>query len=110
MRIMETNVVEPKLHCRYFISYSGVQLPLNLVNELDEEGLQNRITYFRAFYDDEDYLKILEKVVYGEIEFIHHYEYHANGAISKAILIEDEDELPRILNFDRDGNAMEVQG
>lgn len=106
---MVAEMTRVKLNCRYFVSYTGIQLPLKLVNELDAESLQNRITYFRAFYDENDYLKILEKVVYGEIELIHHYEYHPDGTLSKAILIEEGDGLPRTLNFENQEKVTQVR-
>jgi hypothetical protein len=90
---------------RYFISYSGVTLPLNLVNEL-EDGLEQRITYFIGYYDNELLLKV-EKIVYGEIEFTHDYNYDDDGKISKAVITE-EDEDPRILIFDEQGLASEL--
>lgn len=99
--------MESSLRCRCFTSYTGIKLPLKLVNELDDEELDRRITYFKGYFDAQDRLKILEKVVYGEIEFSHHYEYADNDVISKAILIED-DELPRTLVFDADGHPLEV--
>ena len=92
---------------RYFISYTGVKLPLQLVNELDQGQLDNRITYFKAYYDDHNRLKVIEKVVYGEIEFSHHYEYGQDGKLEKAILHEG-DELPRTLVFNSQGQAMET--
>lgn len=99
--------MEPQLQCRCYTSYTGIKLPLKLVNELDDESLDKRITYFKGYFDEQDRLKILEKVVYGEIEFSHHYEYADNDMISKAILIED-DELPRTLIFDENGYPVEV--
>ena len=39
---------------RYFLSYSGVSLPLRLVSPLAASELQNRNTYFRAVYDEAD--------------------------------------------------------
>ena len=99
--------MEAQLQCRCFTSYTGIKLPLKLVNELDNESLDRRITYFKGYFDEQDRLKILEKVVYGEIEFSHHYEYADNDVLSKAILIE-EDALPRTLVFDADGHPLEV--
>ena len=96
-----------ELQCRYFTSYTGVQLPLKLVNELDAEGVDKRITYFIGYYDEDERLKIIEKFVYGEIEFSHHYEYNEDDELVKAILIED-DELPRTLVFDKQGMALEA--
>lgn len=87
------------LECRHFISYNGINLPLNLVTPLDEESLDGRITYFRGYYDDADKLMMVEKVVYGEIEFEHRYQYHDDGRLKIVELIED-DEDPRIMQFD----------
>lgn len=96
-----------RLRRRYFISYTGVQLPLKLVNKLDRKGVDKRITYFTGYYDDNECLKIIEKVVYGEIEFSHHYEYGEDGILIKAIMIEN-DELPRSLMFNKLGEPIEV--
>lgn len=90
---------------RYFISYSGVSLPLNLVNEL-QDSLDQRITYFIGYYNNDLLLKV-EKIVYGEIEFTHDYSYDDNGKISRAVIIE-EDEAPRTLIFDDQGQASEL--
>lgn len=98
--------METGLSCRYFISYTGVKLPLQLVNELDADRLENRITYFKAYYDGQGRVKIIEKLVYGEIEFVHHYEYDQDDALQKAILLEGE-ELPRTMVFDKQGQSLE---
>jgi len=78
-----------------------------LVNELDAVGIEKRITYFAGYYDEKGCIKIIEKIVYGEIEFSHHYEYTDDGELEKAILVED-DELPRTLVFDEQGVALEA--
>jgi hypothetical protein len=87
------------LHCRHFVSYTGVSLPLKLITPLDDEGVDKRITYIRGYYNDQDQLMALEKVVYGEVEFEHRYQYHADGRIKSAELIE-ADEEPNIMLFD----------
>lgn len=86
------------LQCRHFVSYSGVKLPLKLITPLDSESVDKRITYFRAYYNKQDQLVTVEKVVYGEIEFEHHYEYYADGRLKSAELRE-VDEAPRVLHF-----------
>ena len=53
---------------RYFLSYSGVSLPLKLLSPLAASELQNRNTYFRAVYDEAGKLVSCEKLVYGEVE------------------------------------------
>ena len=94
-------MVESKqsLICRHYISYSGVDLPLKLVSPVEEEGLEHRITFFRGYYADNDQLMAVEKVVYGEIEFEHHYQYHDDGRLKLVELIE-ADEEPRVMQFD----------
>ena len=91
---------------KYFTSYSGVSLPLNLVNEITDD-VTRRITYFTAYYDDKNKLQRIEKVVYGEIEFTHEYSYDENGKITQAIIIE-QDEESRTLVFDETGQASEI--
>ena len=93
------------LQCRHFVAYSGVKLPLKLVNPLRESDMRNRNTFFRGYYDDNDNLLVCEKVVYGEIEFEHRYEYHSNGVLKTAVITE-ADEEPRTLQFDERGNLL----
>lgn len=87
------------LTCRHYVTYSGVSLPLKLVTPVEEEGLENRITFFRGYYDDRDQLMMVEKIVYGEVEFKHHYQYHEDGRLKHVELIE-VDEEPRVMQFD----------
>jgi hypothetical protein len=63
--MMET---KQPLDCRYFVSYSGVNLPLNLITPVEADGLEQRITYFRGYYDAQGQLVAVEKVVYGEVD------------------------------------------
>jgi hypothetical protein len=88
--------------CRYFVSYSGVRLPFNLVNSIAVEALSNRNTFIRAYFDKAGILKSFEKLVYGEIELSHRYEYHDNGKLSSAEIIM-LDEEPVVLSFDETG-------
>lgn len=89
--------------CRYFVSYSGVKLPLQLVNELvNESELQNRNTFFRGYFDAEERLQGFEKLVYGEVELLHKYSYHENGMLKQAE-ITDVDEEVTVLFFDAQG-------
>lgn len=84
--------------CRYFLTYSGVRLPLRLLNPLAEADVANRNTYFRAYYDDLHRLVVCQKVVYGEIELEHRYEYDAGGALCRAEIIEPDDD-PKVMYF-----------
>ncbi len=75
----------------YFLTYSGVRLPLRLVGPLGEHELGHRNTYIRARYDGEGRLIQCEKLVYGEVELTHRYRYDADGALRRAeITIDDE--------------------
>ena len=87
---------------RYFVSYSGITLPLKLVNELDESETDNRNTYFRATYDAQDRMVLCQKMVYGESELEHRYRYFDNGMIREARIIMDDDE--QVIAFDEQGN------
>lgn len=91
--------------CRYFVSYSGVKLPLNLVNELVDSDRDNRNTYFRAYYDNQQRLIRCEKLVYGECELLHLYSYYDNGALQRAE-ITDADGETNLLLFDISGNPV----
>jgi hypothetical protein len=88
--------------CRFFVSYSGVKLPFNLVDPIAPDALSNRNTFIRAYYDRAGLLVRFEKIVYGEVELAHRYEYHRNGALHRAeIVMLDEDAV--VLCFDESG-------
>ncbi len=76
---------------RYFVSYSGVKLPLNLVNEITEDSLNNRNTYYRSCLDDQGRMRLCEKIVYGEVESEHQYQYYDNGVLKSAQITEDDE-------------------
>lgn len=90
------------LASRYFISYSGVKLPLKLVNEIEESGLGNRNTFFKGYYDAQDRLVRCEKLVYGETELLHNYEYDDNNVLRQAEITDADGELT-LLTFDEQG-------
>jgi hypothetical protein len=92
---------EQQTLCRYFVSYSGVKLPLKLVNEINEEGLNNRNTYYRAFFDAQEKMLCCQKVVYGEVELQHDYQYDEHGVLRHAKIAEDDE--VRDLYFDELG-------
>jgi hypothetical protein len=89
---------------RYFLSYSGVKLPLNLVSPIAETELENRNTYFCATYDDAGRILTCEKIVYGEVELRHDYEYGADGTLARAMIDMGGDETEVL--FDADGNPV----
>lgn len=86
---------------RYFVSYSGIKLPLKLVNELLDDERDHRNTFFLGIYDGERLMRC-EKRVYGEIELLHQYQYHANGSLQLAE-ITDADGDVTVLRFDEAG-------
>jgi len=88
--------------CRYFVSYSGVRLPFNLVNAIEEEALSNRNTFIRAYFDEAGTLRGFDKLVYGEVELSHRYQYHGNGRLSRAEIVMLDAE-PAALVFDEAG-------
>jgi Family of unknown function (DUF6156) len=89
---------------RYFVSYSGIKLPLKLVNELLDNDRDNRNTFFRATYDNLGRMIRCEKLVYGESELSHEYEYYENGALKRAEIVDADGELT-VLTYDLDGSS-----
>jgi len=67
-----------------FRTYSGVRLPLKLVEPLAAGELGNRNTYFRVTHDPAGRVATVEKLVYGEVELSHRYDYHDDGALAHA--------------------------
>jgi hypothetical protein len=90
---------------RYFLTYSGVSLPLKLVSPLAATDLQNRNTYFRARFDAADRMLLCEKLVYGEVELRHAYEYRAEGGLARALIAMGEDDETEVL-FDENGKQL----
>lgn len=93
---------EADQECRFFISYSGVKLPFNLVNPIAADALSNRNTFIRAYFDRSGRLDGFDKVVYGEVELSHRYQYHGSGRLKLAEIVM-LDEEPGVLNFDEAG-------
>jgi ABC-type tungstate transport system permease subunit len=92
---MNANLTEAS---RFFLATNGIKLPLQLVSEIEAAALTNRNTYIRAFYDDAGRLLRFEKMVYGEIELTHIYQYDAEGVLRRAE-IAMVDEEPTVLEF-----------
>jgi hypothetical protein len=91
---------ELQMECRYFVTYSGVKLPLKLCQPLEEAALSNRNTFFRAWYDALDRITGFQKMVYGEVELEHRYKYDENNALMMAEIIDVEGEVT-VMNFDK---------
>lgn len=91
---------------RYFLSYSGARLPLNLVSPIEPGEIQNRNTFFGARVNEDGRICLIHKRVYGDIELAHEYAYHADGALKSADIFSIDDEGVR-LTFDAQGNIVE---
>jgi hypothetical protein len=86
---------------RYFVSYTGVKLPVKLVNPLEVADLSNRNTFIRAVFDTSERLLGFEKMVYGEVEISHQYEYDSAGVLRRAEIFMDEETTE--MRFDETG-------
>ncbi len=95
---------EQQTRFRYFVSYSGIKLPLKLVNEITEDGLNNRNTYYRSRVDAQDRMVLCQKVVYGEVESEHQYQYYESGGLKSAQITEDDEE--REIHFNESGEMV----
>lgn len=80
---------------KYFLTYSGVRMPLKLVEPLVAGELGNRNTYFRVTHDSAGRLATVEKLVYGEVEMSHRYAYRDDGTLAHA-RIELGDEVTEV--------------
>lgn len=95
--------IQPGRHYEYFLTYSGVRLPLTLVSPISAEALANRNTYIRAGFDSRGRLISCEKIVYGEVELRHDYEYRPDGSLTRALIGMDDEETEIL--FDERGVA-----
>jgi hypothetical protein len=95
---------EQQIEFRYFVSYSGIRLPLKLVNEITEDSLNNRNTYYRSSFDALDRMLLCQKIVYGEVESEHRYQYYDDGVLKSAQIIEDDE--VREIHFNESGDVI----
>lgn len=91
--------------CRHYLTYTGVKLPLALLNELQADQLENRITFFTGHYDERNRLVGVRKMVYSEIEMEHRYEYNESGVLRRAEITDADGEVTELL-FDEAGNPL----
>lgn len=89
----------------YFLSYSGLSMPLKLVGQLELGEIENRNTFFGARVNSAGQTTDIQKVVYGEIEMAHRYDYHPNGTL-KSAHITNVDGEEQLLEFDDQGNRV----
>jgi hypothetical protein len=100
---MGTTSNENRGSLRFFVTYTGVKLPFKLVNELQASAVENRNTFFRGYYDEQDRLTGFDKLAYGEIELMHRYRYHDNGKLSAAEITDIDGEVTMLI-FDTEGS------
>lgn len=93
---------------QYFLSYTGVGLPLKLVGAIGAEEIENRNTFFGAKFDADGRLTLIHKRVYGEIELSHQYHYDSQSQLEWAEIHSIDDEGRR-LYFDSDGKLIREQ-
>lgn len=99
---MTTVSKENRETCRFFVTYTGVRLPFNLVNELQASAVENRNTWFRGYFDGQGRLTGFDKLAYGEVELMHRYTYHDNGKLKSAEITDIDGEVT-VLNYDAQG-------
>lgn len=87
---------------RYFLTYSGVKLPFKLCQQLEASSIENRNTFFQAWFDEQERVTSFQKIVYGEVDLEHRYRYHANGQLATAEIVDAEGEV-REMHFDENG-------
>ena len=83
---------------RYYLTYSGRSLPLQLAEELAPDALRNRNTWFEAHDDAQGRVVAIVKMVYGEVEMRHDYVYDDAGKL-QAATIAIGDEEPQRMSF-----------
>ena len=93
--------------CRYFVTYTGIKLPLNLISPLDPADIKHRNTYMRAYYDESERMTLCQKMVYDEVELEHRYQYHDNGIV-KRVQIRFAEEDAGAMCFDENGGVLPV--
>lgn len=88
--------------CRFFVTYTGVKMPFKLVEPIPAGQLTHRNTFIKAYFDPAGQLTGFDKMVYGEVELAHRYDYHGNGALRRAeVRMVDEDTV--VVAFDEAG-------
>jgi hypothetical protein len=88
--------------CRFFVTYSGIKLPLKLSQPLEDAALSNRNTFFRGYFDEHERMTGFQKMVYGEVELEHRYVFGDDDALKRATIIDAEGEMT-VLEFDAQG-------
>ncbi|WP_230970098.1 DUF6156 family protein [Nitrogeniibacter aestuarii] len=91
---------------QFYLSYTGVALPLRMVSPIDQAATENRNTWFGVCVDDAGRITLIHKRVYGELELSHRYEYDEAGRLSLAEIVNVDNEGRR-LSFDTAGRVLQ---
>jgi hypothetical protein len=92
---------------RYFVSYTGIKLPVRMVNPLEEKDLSNRNTFIIAYYDKDDQMIGFEKMVYSAVELSHYYDYYPSGVLKSAEIMMDD--VTTFVEYDEAGNMIAAE-
>jgi len=93
---------------QFYLSYTGVTLPLKMVSPIEREATENRNTWFGVCVDEAGRITLIHKRVYGELELSHRYEYDDAGRLRLAEIINVDQEGTR-LGFDETGQIVEEE-
>lgn len=78
------------------------QIALQSCESHRRRSTSNRNTFIRAYFNTSGALTSFEKVVYGEVELAHRYEYYDNGILKCAVITMLEED-PVVMSFDETG-------
>jgi len=92
---------------RFYVSYTGIKLPVRMVNPLEEKDLANRNTFIIAYFDKDDKMVGFEKMVYGAVELSHYYDYYPSGALQQAEIMMDD--VVTLIDYDEAGNIIATE-
>ncbi|WP_202410495.1 DUF6156 family protein [Pseudomaricurvus sp. HS19] len=90
---------------RYYLSYSGTGLPLQMVSPISTDEIANRNTFFGVCNDDAGRVTLIHKRVYGEVELEHRYGYDDQGRLQWAEIRALDDEACRLV-FGSEGQLL----
>ena len=104
----QTNAAGGKTHEAYFLSFSGYTLPLTPADQVSKSEAEKQRSYYRAEYDADGRLTLLEKHLDGKVFFRHEYRYFAGGTIREARVADQEGRLV-IHTFNESGGRLETR-
>ncbi|MGB0206003.1 MAG: DUF6156 family protein [Neptuniibacter sp.] len=91
----------------FYLSYSGISLPLKLVSPIAPESIKNRNTFFTEKQNSDGQPLEIVKFVYGEVDLLHQYTYDEAGKIATAHITDEDGEVQQ-LKFDDKGKPYPI--